>query len=187
MMSFRLRNQVFHQLADVLHIQASAVESAVRRNRTEHFADWMDSAFAGGVRAFHHQGRGAHAHDQAVAAIVKGKGGFFHRFVRSCRAAGQKTGAHPFQQMVGADVVRRDDHHPAASPSPDPVFCQTDRLRGACTGGVDLRVRSPGADELSELRMSHRQDFEQETAIERIRILFDGSLQLQDALDDLLS
>ena len=52
---FRLGHQVFHHLADVLHVETSAMESAVGSHRAQHFADGLNAAFACGLRALDHQ------------------------------------------------------------------------------------------------------------------------------------
>ena len=177
---FGLGDQILHHLADVLDIETRAVERAVGRHRAQHFADGLNSAFARGFRALHHQGRGAHADNHAVPAAVEGNGGLFHHLVGGCRSAGQKAGADPLHQMVGSDVVRRDDDHAAAAPGADPVLRQCHGLRGARAGGVDLRVGTAGADEFGKLRMSHGQNSEQEAPVEDIRLFFDGGAQLLD-------
>ena len=46
---------------------------------------------------------------------------------------------------------------------------QGDRLRGARAGRVDLGVRAARADQLGELRVTHRQHPEQEAAVELVR------------------
>ena len=95
-----------------------------------------------------------------------GSGGLLDHFVGGGRAAGQEAGADPLEQMVGGDVVGRDDDHAAAAPGADPVLGQRHGLGGARAGRVDLRVRPAGADEFGELRVAHRQDAEQEAAVE---------------------
>ena len=183
---FGLRHQVLHHLADVLNIEASAVEGAVRRDRAQHFADGLDSAFARGLGALDDKACGAHAHDQAVPATVKGSGGFFHYFVSGGRAAGQEARAKPFDGMIGGDVVGRDHDHATAASGTDPVFGQRDCLRGAGAGGVDLRVGTARADEFGKLRMSHRQGSEQEAAVEDVGLLLDGVAQVFGAPFDFL-
>ena len=98
----------------------------------------------------------------------------------------RKPGAQPFDQMVGGDVVGRDDDYAAATPGTNPVLRQRHRLGGARAGGVDLRVGTARADEFGELRMSHGQDSEQEPPVEDIRLFLDGGAQLVDAPVDLL-
>ena len=169
----------------MLDIQTSAVESAIGCHRTQHFTDWSDSAFARGIRVLHHQGRGAHADNHAVPPAVERQGGLFHHFVGSCCSAGQKACAHPFQQVIGSDVVRRDYDHSAAPPGPNPVFRHRDSLRGAGTCGVHVRVGAASTDELGELRMPHRKNFKQEAPIQDIR-LFPVDAQVVDAVVDLL-
>src|ERR1035441_7760589 len=74
------------------------------------------AAFPRSVCALDYKASGAHAHDQAVAAAVKGSGGFFHHFVRGGGTASQETRATPFDRMIGRDVVGRDHDHATARP-----------------------------------------------------------------------
>ena len=184
--SFRFAHQILHHLADVLDIETGAVKRAIRGHRAQHFADGLDTAFAGRLRALHHQASGAHADDHAVAAAVEGNGGLFDHVVGGRCSTGQKTGAHPSDQIVGSDVVGCDHDHAAATPRMDPVLGQRHRLCGARAGRVDLGVGTTRADEFSELRMSHRQGTEQETTVEDIRLFLDGVAQLVDAPLNLL-
>ncbi len=131
--------------------------------------------------------RRAHAHDQAVPPAIEGSGGLFDDFICGGRSAGQEAGAKPADQMIGGDIVCRDDDHPAATSGADPVLRQADGMTGGCARGVDLRVGSAGADELGELRMSHRQGLEQEAAIEDVRVLLNLRAQILDLADDFLS
>ena len=81
---------------------------------------------------------------------------------------------------------RRDDDHAAASPGADPVLRQRNALGGGRASCVDLRVGTAGADEFGELRMSHRQDPEQEAPVEDVRLPLDCDAQLRDATVQLL-
>ena len=74
---FGLSHQVLHHLADVLDIETSAVESAVRSHRAQDFADRSNATFARRFRALDHQTRGSHPHDQSMPAPVERNGGFF--------------------------------------------------------------------------------------------------------------
>ena len=108
--------------ADVLHVQTRAVEGAIRRHRAQHLADRPDAAFARRFRALHHHRRGAHPHDHAVTAAVERNRGVFHHLIGGRRPARQETRAEPVDQVIGRDVVRRDDDHPAAPAGADPVL-----------------------------------------------------------------
>ncbi len=186
MKRFGLGHQVFHHLADVLHIEARAVEGAVRGNCAEYFADGLNSPFPRGFGTFDDQAGGAHADDQAVAAAVKGSGGFFYYFVGGRGPAGKETGAEPFDGVVGGDVVGRDDDHAAAAAGTDPVFGQRHRLRGAGAGGIDLRVGATGADELGELGVAHGKSAEEEAAIEDVGLFLDGIAEVFGTAFDFL-
>ncbi len=119
---FGLRDQLLHDLADVLHIEASAMECAVGRHRAQHFADGLDSALTRGLGTLDDKCRRAHAHDQAVPPAIEGSGGLFDYFVGGGRSAGQEAGAKPADQVIGGDIVGRDDDHAAAASGADPVL-----------------------------------------------------------------
>ena len=55
-----------------------------------------------------------------------------------------------------------------------------DGLGGAGAGGVDLCVRAARADDLGELRVTHRQDSEQEPPVELERLGLEHGLDLAD-------
>ena len=73
----------------------------------------------------------------------------------------------------------------SAAAGADPVLGQGDRLGRAGAGRVDLGVRPTRPDQLGELRVTHRQDAEQEAAVERVAVLLEGELQVVDAPVDL--
>jgi hypothetical protein len=105
------------------------MECTVGGHRTQHFANGLDSAFPRRVPALHHQRGRAHAHDQAMAAAVEWNGRVLDLLIGGGCAARQKTGAHPIDQVVGGDIVGRDDDDAAAAPGADPVLGQRDPLR----------------------------------------------------------
>ena len=152
----------------MLHIESGTVEGAVGRDLAQHFADGMNAAFTRGFSALDHQRRGAHAHNQAVTALVEWSGGFFDHFVRGCRSARQEARAEPFDHVVGGDIVGRDDDDALAAAGANPVLRQRNRLRRGRAGGVDLRVGTARADVLGELRVPHRQSPEEEAPVEDI-------------------
>ena len=115
-------DQVFHDLADVLDIKASAMEGAVSGDRAQHFADGLQTALARHLRTLHNKSGGAHANDHAVTATIEWDGSLFDRVVGGGRTAGQKSGAHPVDQAVGRDVVSSDDHHAVAAAGSNPIF-----------------------------------------------------------------
>ena len=53
------------------------MKRAVGGHRTQHFADRLEAAFARGFGALDYEGRGAHAHNQAVAAAIERYGSVF--------------------------------------------------------------------------------------------------------------
>ena len=87
---------------------------------------------------------------------------------------------------VRGGVVGGHDQHAAAAPGADPVLGERDRLRGARAGGVDLRVRPPRPDQLGELRVAHREDAEEEPAVEGVRLLLERALEVVNAPLDLV-
>ena len=162
------------------------MERAVGRHCAQHFANGLNSALLCRFRALDHQRRSAHAHDHAVPPPVERSRSILDHIVGRCRSAGQKACAHPLHQMIGSDVVSRDDNHAVAAPGTDPVLRQRYGLRGARARGVDLRVGSPGANEFGKLRMAHGKSFKQESPIENIRLFFNRGAQLLDAAVQLL-
>ena len=179
---FSRRDEPFHHLADVLDIEAGAVEGAVRRDRAQHLADRPQAAFAHRVGALHHDGGGAHAEQHAVAPPIERQRRLLDHVVGGRGAGGQEAGADPLDQVVAGDVVGGDDDHPPAAPGADPVLGKGDRLRRAGAGGVDLRVGTAGADQLGELRMAHGEDAEQKPPIERVRLALERRAQRMDLL-----
>src|ERR1019366_5373842 len=89
---------------------------------------------------------------------VKRNRGVFDLFIGGGRSAGQKTGAHPIDQIVGGDMIGRAEDHAAAPAGANPVLRQRDALCGSRAGGVDLRVGTASADEFGKLRMSRSEE-----------------------------
>ena len=180
-----LADHLLHHAADVIDVEAGAVERAVGRDGTEHLADRLDATLAGGLSRFDHDRRGTHAEDHSVAPLVE----------RQCRrgdvvvggggARGQEPGTQPAEQLVARHVVGGDDDHSAAPTLLDPVLGHSDRLRGARTGSVHLGVRTAGADDVGELRVTHRQDAEEEPTVELVRVCGEFVLDVADAAVDL--
>ena len=122
--------------------------------------------------ALDHERRGAHAEDHAVAALVERQRGFGDVLVGGGRAGGEESGADPAEQLVAGDVVGGDTittrrQRPAriqssASATAWVVLAQAELT---CVFGP------AGADELGELRVAHRQDAEQEPAVELVRLV----------------
>ena len=57
-----------------------------------------------------------------MTATIERNGGFFHLFVSGGRTAGQETCAHPLDQVVGGDIVVRDDNNTTATPGANPIL-----------------------------------------------------------------
>src|SRR5208337_1904576 len=72
---FGLRDQVLHDLANVLHIETRAVESAIGRYCAQYFTNRLNAAFTRGGSTLNHKARSAHAHNQAVPPAIEGSGG----------------------------------------------------------------------------------------------------------------
>ncbi len=165
-----LGDQPLHHALDVVDVEPRAVEGAVGRDRGEHLADRAQPPLPGAVRVLDHEGRRAHSEDHAVAAAVEGQRRLLDHLVRGRGARGQEPGADPLQHAIGGDVVGSHHQHAAAATRADPVLRHGEGLGGAGAGGVDLGVGAPGADVLGELGVTHRQDAEQEAAIEVVRM-----------------
>ena len=181
-----LLHELLHHPADVLHVEPGPVERGVRGHRPEHLADRREPALAGGLGALHHEAGGAHADDHAVTALVERQRRVLDHLVGRRRAGRQEAGADPAQHRVRGRVVGGHDQHPAAAPGADPVLRERDRLRRARAGGVDLGVRPARPDQLGELRVAHREDPEEEPAVERVRLLLELASEVVDAPLDLV-
>ena len=180
-LGLHLGNQLVHDVADVVDVEARPVEGAVGHDGPEHLADRADAAFACGIGALQYEGRCPHPHDQPVAPPVERDRLFLHDLARGRRPGGQEAGAEPPEQVVGGDVVGREDDHPPAAARADPVARDPQGLSAARTGPVGRRVRSPRPDVLGELGMPHGEDPEQEAPVEMIRLLLDLLLERRDA------
>src|SRR3954451_24800608 len=89
----RFAHYLFHQLPDVLHVQAGSVESAIGSHRSQDLADGTKSTVAGSVAAFNNKSCSAHTNDEPRTAAIKGDGGLFSAFVGSSRSTGEEPGA----------------------------------------------------------------------------------------------
>ncbi len=177
----RLPHQHLHHPADVADIQPSPVEGAIRGHGRDHVADRPQATLRRRVRTLDDQGRGAHPHDQAMTPPIEGNGRLLDRVVGGGGAAGEEACPEPLDQVVRRNIVRRDDDDAAAASRADPILRHGHRLRRAGAGGVDLRVRAPRADQLGELRVSHRERPEEKTPVEEIRLAGHGPVQFGDA------
>src|SRR5512141_1977668 len=106
----------------MLYIETGTVKGAVRRSGAQHFADRLNSAFTDSICAFDNKACRAHPYDQAMPAPIKGGGSFFDHLVCGCRTAREEPSTEPFKQVVGSNVVGRDNDHPAAPSGVDPVL-----------------------------------------------------------------
>src|SRR5690242_19873630 len=111
----RLADEPFHHLADMLDVEARTVECAIRRYRTQSFADGLDTPFPRRFHAFYDEPRRAHADQHAVTAPVKWDCRVFYLLVRSCRAGREEPGADPFHHVIRSRIVSRDHHHAPGS------------------------------------------------------------------------
>src|ERR1035438_7917089 len=116
-------NEIFHDLADVLNIETSGMEGAVAGHGGEDFADGLNSAVARCLRTFNDESSGSHSNNHAVSTAVERNGRVCYGFIGGCCAAGEEAGTHPLDEVVGADVVGRDNHYALAAPGVDPVVC----------------------------------------------------------------
>jgi hypothetical protein len=155
----------------VLHVQAAAVERAVRHDGGQQLADGLDTALARGVQVLKHQRGAAHADDQAMAPSIERQRGVFDARVSRRGAGRQEAGAEPLHQVVGRNVIGADhDDDATAAAAVDPVTGHDHGLRRARARAVRLHVRTPRADVLGELRVAHGQHAEQEATIENCMV-----------------
>ncbi len=181
-----LFHELLHHAADVLHVEPCPMERRVRGRRPDHIADRGEAALAGGGGALHHQAGGAHADEHAVTALVERQRRILDHLIGRSRTGRQEAGADPAHQRVRSGVVGGHDQHPATAPGADPVLGQRDCLRGARAGGVDLRVRPARPDQLGQLRVAHREDPEEEPAVERVSLVLELASEVMNAPLDLI-
>ena len=160
------------------------MEGAVAGDGREEAADRGDPALAGGLGALDDERRGAHADHHAVTAAVERKGRVLHLLVERGGARGDEPGADPLHHVVGRGVVGRDDQDAAAAAGADPVLGEARGKPHRAAGRVDLRVRAARADQLGELRVPHREDPEEEAAIEGVVLLLEELPEGGDLLVD---
>ena len=120
-----------------------------------------------------------------MPAVVEGQCGVLDVLVGGGGAGGEEARADPLDEVVGGDVVARDDEDAPASARADPVLGQRYALGRAGAGGVDLRVRPAGTDDLGELGVAHRQHLEQEAPVEGVGLGLHVLADRPDALVDL--
>ncbi len=149
------------------------MEGAVGGRRPEHFADRLQAALARRIGTLDHERGGTHAEDHPVAAAVERDRRLGDVVVGGRRSGREEAGAEPAEELVGGDVVGGDHDDATATTGADPVLGEGDGLGGAGARRVDLRVRAAGADEVGELGVAHRQDAEQEAAVEAVRLVVD--------------
>ena len=124
----------------MINIEAGAVKGAICRHCRKDFSDGLHTAFGHLFGRFNNQGHTTQADEHPVAAAVKWQGDFFdHIFGGRC-AAGEKSSAKPAERIVGGNIVSRDNNHALTTPGEDPVLRQTEGLRRAGTGRIDLGV-----------------------------------------------
>ena len=178
---FRRGYQALHDAGNVGHIQACAVEGAIGDFGRQQFYDAPHAPLMHGVFALQNQGAGAHAQEGAVAAAVKGQGGFFHLVVGRGRACGQEACADPTHEIVAGHIVGADDDDPTAAPVANPVLGQGDGLGRAGAGRVDVGIRPPRADEFGELAVAHGQNPENKAPVKFVGVLLQLFPHLADA------
>ena len=146
------------------------MERAVGELAAQHFAQSAHAPLAQRIFRLHHQAARPHAEQHTVAPAIKGQGRLLQHIFSGGRAGSQEAGAHPFQQVVGSDIVGANDQHAAAAAGPDPVLGHAHCHGGRGAGGVDLGVGTADAEQLRKLRVTHRENAEEETAIELVAL-----------------
>ena len=156
------------------------MEGAIGRERGQHLGDGADPSLLRCLGCLEDECGRPHSEDHPVATSVERDGRVLDGGIGGRRTRGEEAGADPTQEVVGGGVVGRDHDDPPAATGADPVLRYRDGLSGAGAGGVDLRVRPPGTDDLGELRVPHGQDAEQEATIEHVRVSLDLGSQRGD-------
>ncbi len=163
-------DQPFHDVADMRDVEPGSVEGAVGHDGIQNSAEGPDPALPRRLPAFEHDGRSPHPDDQAVPPAVERRGRVLDDIVGRGTAGGEETRTEPSHQVFRRDVVGGNDDDALAPPHPDPVMGQPEGLRTARTRAVGGCVRPACPDVLGELRVAHRQDAEQEAAVELVGI-----------------
>ena len=163
-----LAHDPVHDLADVFHVEAGAVEGTVGDLARQHLADAPHAAFTDGALCFQHDRRGTHTDDRAFAAAVEGHGGLVQSFLRRGCAGGEQPRPDPLHQVLSGDVISGDDDHPPAAPGADPVLGDGDGMGRRGTRSVDVGVGTASADVFGELGMPHCQDTKDEPSVKAI-------------------
>ncbi len=182
-----LADHALHHLADVIDIQAGAVEGAVGDLGGQHLADRAHAALQGRIVSLDHQRRRAHADDRAVTARVKRQRGPVQAILGRRRAGGEHARADPLHHRFAGRVVAGDDDHPPAAPAANPVFGYGHGMRRRGAGGIDVCVRPTRADVLGKLRVAHGQHAENELAIKGVIQFGQPTLNLLDAAIQLIA
>ena len=104
----------------------------------------------------------------------------------SSAAAPEATNPAPIHSIMWSErgVVGRDDQDATAAACADPVLGEAHGKTHRAAGRVDLSVRAARADELGELRVPHREDPEEEAAIEGVGRLLEELPEGGDLLVD---
>ena len=115
--------------------------------------------------AFNHEGRRAHAQNQAVSAAVEGKGRLLNDVVGGCGTGSGKSTGNPLPKVVSGHIISADDDHAVNTTGVQPVFSDTERCgcRGTCE--VDGGVWSPNTRVLGKLGMAHVEGLEEVSAV----------------------
>ena len=175
--SFDIGNQLFHDLANMLDVEPAAVEGRVRSHRSHHFADGAERPLFDRIRRFHHHRSRPHPQNQTVTTAIERQRCFFDQLVGRRSTARQKARADPFEEIVRGDRVGGYNNHTPAPTSTNPILRQRHSLSAAGTCRIDLGVGATGTDEFGQLRVTHRQHFEQVMAVERVRSSLDFPLK----------
>ena len=185
MLRFAVGDELLHEALNVADVESASVKRAVCRDGPEHLRDRAEPALACRIGLLDdHPGR-THAEDQAMASAIKRKRRLFEHFVGGCCAARKKPGADPLHKIVARRVVRGDDDHPTTAALCDPILGERDGLGAARTRRIDLGVGTASPDVLRQLRVSHRERFEDEPPVELIGITFELALKLGDVAVEL--
>ena len=173
-----LRDKLFHHTRDVIDVETGAMKCAVCRHGSEQFRDRLQPASARGGLAFYNDGGRSHSGDHAVSPAVERGRRIFRVLVRSGSAGRQEAGADPFHQVLRRDVVGGHDDDALAAALANPVFCECHCLRATGARAVNLRIGAARTDLFGELGVAHRQDAEQELAVEVELRFADETLEL---------
>mmetsp|Transcript_6497 Transcript_6497/g.18619 ORF Transcript_6497/g.18619 Transcript_6497/m.18619 type:complete len:284 (+) Transcript_6497:1219-2070(+) len=117
---------------------------------------------------FQHQSDSTGAHDHARSSLVKGQRRVLDDGLRGGRTERPESGSEPREQGFPGSVVPGHHHDAFGASRDEHVLRHGNGLGGPGAGRVGLRVGTPAARQLGELRVSEDQHAKEELAIKDV-------------------